>query len=168
MIIETATVLSNEIAYEGARLMWLRAPGLAANTTPGQFVMTHCSDDGMAPFFARAFSYHRIDGDRFAILYNVIGRGTAWLAERCQGNPVRMYGPLGNGVKLPRGPGNLLLIGGGVGIAPLVDLASRAVARGHQVAAMMGARTSAHLLPGSAWPKEVEYVVVTEDGSAGA
>ncbi len=168
MIIETATVLSNDVAYEGARLMWLRAPKLAHHTKPGQFIMAHCSVDGMDPYFARAFSYHRVDGDRFAILYNVVGKGTGWIAERRQGDPVRIYGPLGNGVKLPRDPGNLLLIGGGVGIAPLVDLASRAVARGHQVVAMMGARTSARLLPGSAWPKEVEYVVVTEDGSAGA
>jgi dihydroorotate dehydrogenase electron transfer subunit len=167
VIIETATVLSNEVAYEGTRSMWLRAPGLAAHTAPGQFVMTHCSDDGMDPIFARAFSYHRVDGDRFAILYNVVGKGTAWLAERCPGDPVQMYGPLGNGVKLPRDPGNLLLIGGGVGIAPLVDLAGRALGKGHQVVAMMGARTSAHLLPPGAWPKEVEYVVVTEDGSAG-
>jgi len=167
MIVETATVLSNDIAYDGARLMWLGAPSLAAHVEPGQFVMVHCSEDAMDPLFARAFSYHRVDGDRFAILFNVVGKGTAWLAERSPGNPVRMYGPLGNGLRLPRDPGNLLLIGGGVGIAPLVDAAIRAVGQGHQVVAMMGARTSAHLLSPRAWPREVEYVVVTEDGSAG-
>ena len=60
-----------------------------------------------------------------------------------------------------------LLVGGGVGIAPLVDTAERAVRQDHQVVAMMGARTDRHLLAASEWPKEVEYVVVTEDGSAG-
>jgi len=167
MNIETATVLANETAYEGARLMWFGAPSVAARVEPGQFVMAHCSDDGIDPFFARAFSYHRIDGDRFAILFSVVGKGTAWLAGRRPGDPVRLYGPLGNGLKLTKVPGNLLLIGGGVGIAPLVDTAARAISQGHQVVAMMGARTSAHLLPSNAWPKEVEYVVVTEDGSAG-
>ena len=49
---------------------------------------------------------------------------------------------LGNGVRLPREPGNLLLVAGGVGVAPMVDLAEVAVAQGHQVAAIMGARTS--------------------------
>src|SRR6185437_6377062 len=116
---------------------------------------------------SRAFSYHRIDGDRIALLYNIVGRGTHWLAERTRGDRVRMYGPLGKGYRLPPEPGNLLLIGGGVGVAPLVDLAERAVAGGHQVVAMMGARTAEQLLPASAWPREVEYVVVTEDGSAG-
>ncbi len=167
MIIETATLLSNEPAYEGARTAWFHAPGVSANVQAGQFVMVHCSGDGLDPMFARAFSYYRVDGDRFAILYNVIGKGTGWLAGRGRGDQVRVYGPLGNGLRLPDQPGNLLLIGGGVGIAPMVDTAERAIAAGHQVVAMMGARTAAHLLPAAAWPKEVEYVVVTEDGSAG-
>ncbi|MBI2765234.1 MAG: dihydroorotate dehydrogenase electron transfer subunit [Chloroflexi bacterium] len=167
MNIETAMVLSTERAYEGALITWFHAPGLTANADPGQFVMVHCSADGGDPMFARAFSYHRIDGDRFALLYAVVGRGTAWLAGRQRGDQVRMYGPLGNGFRLPQEAGNLLLVGGGVGIAPLVDTAERAITAGHHVVAMMGARDADHLLPASAWPKEVEYVVVTEDGSAG-
>lgn len=167
MIIERATVISNEEVYAGGRVAWFSAPRLAAHTQPGQFVMVHCSTEGIDPMFARAFSYHRLDGDRFALLYNTVGRGTGWLAERTRGDLVGMYGPLGRGFRLPDEPGNLLLIGGGVGIAPLVDLAERALAAHHQVVAMMGARTVAQLLPPSAWPREVEYVVVTEDGSAG-
>jgi dihydroorotate dehydrogenase electron transfer subunit len=165
--IADATLLSTEEVYAGGYLTWFHAPGIAARTAPGQFVMVHCSQERTDPMFARAFSYCRVDGGRFAILYAVVGRGTAWLASRPAGTQVRMYGPLGNGVRLPREPGNLLLVGGGVGIAPMVDVADAAVAAGHQVVAMMGARTAEHLLPASTWPREVEYVVVTEDGSAG-
>ena len=167
MNIETTTILSTEEVYDGGFVTWFLAPELAAHVQPGQFVMAHCSVEGMDPMFARAFSYHRVDGDRFALLYNVVGKGTRWLAQQERGTPVRMYGPLGNNYRLPAEPGNLLLVGGGVGIAPLVDLAERAVAGGHQVVAMMGARTSRQLLRPDCWPKEVEYVVVTEDGSAG-
>lgn len=168
MIIERATVISNEPAYEGGYVIWLHAPGLTRGTQPGQFVMVHCSAEGTEPMFARAFSYHRVDGDRFALLYNVVGKGTAWLASREPGDCVLAYGPLGRGFRLPDDPGgNLLLIGGGVGVAPLVDTAERSVAAGHHVVAMMGARTAAQLLPPSVWPREVEYVVVTEDGTAG-
>jgi dihydroorotate dehydrogenase electron transfer subunit len=167
MRIETVTLVSNEPAYEGARIAWFHAPGLAANVEPGQFVMVHCSREHKDPYFARAFSYHRIEGERFAILYNLVGRGTAWLAQLEPGDPVSMYGPLGKGFRLPPEPGNLLLIGGGVGIAPMVDLAERAVTARHSVVAMMGARTSSALLGPGAWPAEVEYVAVTEDGSAG-
>lgn len=168
MIIAEATVLATEQVYEGGHVIWLQAPGMTRGAKPGQFVMVHCAPEGGEPMFARAFSFHRVDGDRFALLYTVVGRGTRWLAERRPGDLVRVYGPLGKGFRLPERPGNLLLVGGGVGVAPLVDLAERAVARGHQVAAMMGARTASQLLPAAAWPEEVEYAVVTEDGSAGA
>lgn len=167
MNVETATVLSTEQVYEGGYLTWFHAPGLSRGVEPGQFIMAHCSSEQLDPMFARAFSYHRIDGDRLAILYNVVGRGTAWLSQRDRGDRVQVYGPLGNGFRLPRQAGNLLLVGGGVGVAPLVDLAVRSIAGGHHVVAMMGARTAAQLLPPESWPREVEYVVVTEDGSAG-
>jgi dihydroorotate dehydrogenase electron transfer subunit len=165
--IESATLLSTEQAYEGGYISWFQAPGLSRAVQPGQFVMVHCSSDGFEPMFARAFSYYRLDDDRFALLYNVVGRGTAWLAAQRPGTQVRAYGPLGNGFRLPGEHSNLLLIGGGVGVAPLVDTAERAVKAGHQVVAMMGARTAAQLLSPDAWPKEVEYVTTTEDGSAG-
>lgn len=161
------TVISTEAAYADTWVIWFHAPGLAREPEPGQFVMVHCSAEGTDPMFARAFSYHRVERDRFAILFHVTGRGTTWLASRKRGDAVRAYGPLGHGFRLPDEPGNLLLIGGGVGIAPMVDVAERALTKGHQVVAMMGARSSGHLLPAAAWPKEVEYVVVTEDGSAG-
>ncbi|MEP7215984.1 MAG: dihydroorotate dehydrogenase electron transfer subunit [Anaerolineaceae bacterium] len=167
MIIESATVLSTEQAWAGAAITWFQAPQLSAHVEPGQFVMVHCSAEGTNPMFARAFSYYRIDSDRFALLYNVIGKGTGWLSQRRRGDQVRMYGPLGNGFRLPDSPSNLLLVGGGVGVAPLVDTAVRAVAAGHHVVAMMGGRSQTHVLAASEWPKEVEYVVVTEDGSAG-
>jgi dihydroorotate dehydrogenase electron transfer subunit len=168
MKIETATVLSTTEVYEGGFVTWFQAPGLARQTRPGQFVMVHCSDGHADPMFARAFSYHRVERDRFALLYSVVGRGTAWLRERQPGDPVTAYGPLGNGFRLPRDPANLLLVSGGVGVAPMVDMAERAVAAGHHVVSLMGARTASQLLPPAAWPKEVEYLVVTEDGSAGA
>ena len=168
MIIEDVTLLSTERAYDGGYVSWFQAPRLSARKTPGQFVMVHCSQERTDPMFARAFSYYRVDGDRFAILYNVVGRGTTWLAAQPAGTVVRMYGPLGNGVRLPRDPSNVLLVGGGVGIAPLMDVAEVALRKGHQVVAMMGARSSLQLLDAGAWPREVEYVVVTEDGSAGA
>jgi dihydroorotate dehydrogenase electron transfer subunit len=166
--IESAQLLSTERAYEGAYVSWFQGPGLAKSVAPGQFVMVHCSTEGTDPMFARAFSYHRLDGSRFALLYQVVGRGTEWLATQQRGTQVRMYGPLGKGFRLPDARSNLLLIGGGVGIAPMVDVAERGVAAGHQVVVMMGGRTDAHLLPASHWPREVEYVVTTEDGSAGA
>lgn len=167
MNIDDAVVLSTERVYDNAFVTWFQSASLTAGTKPGQFVMVHCSVEQADPYFARAFSYYKVEGDRFALLYADIGRGTHWLSQRVRGDVVRIYGPLGNGLRLPREHGNLLLVGGGVGIAPMVDMARRAVEQGHSVVAMMGARTEAALLPAQEWPKEVEYVAVTEDGSVG-
>lgn len=168
MNIEVASVISNEPAYEGARVMWLRLPSIAAaNPVAGQFLMVHCSAEGTDPMFARAFSIYRRDGDRLAILYAVVGKGTSWLHGRRRGDEITIYGPLGTGIELPEQSGNILLLGGGVGVAPLVDAAELALAAGHQVTLMMGGRSSKHLLPPSAIPQAAEYVVVTDDGSMG-
>lgn len=167
MNLSEATVIETTEVYENAFVTWFESASLARRREPGQFVMVHCSNEGCEPLFARPFSYYRVEGTRFALLYAVVGRGTSWLARRTPGERVRMYGPLGRGIRLPRTPANILLVAGGVGVAPLVDLATLAVAQGHQVVAMMGARSARGLLPATAWPREVEYVVVTEDGSAG-
>jgi dihydroorotate dehydrogenase electron transfer subunit len=165
--VESAVVLSTEQVYEGGFVTWFDAPALAAGVTPGQFVMVHCSTDRHDPYFARAFSYHRIDGDRFALLYSIVGPGTRWLSERKPGDVVGAYGPLGKGFRLPPERGNLLLVSGGVGVAPMVAMAEAAVRHGHSVVSIIGARTSGGLLSASHWPAEVELVSVTEDGSSG-
>ena len=167
MNIEEARIISTERAWDGAYITWFHAPALTRGVEAGQFVMVHCAPEGGDPLFSRAFSYYKVDGDRFALLYVVVGRGTRWLSEQLAGTAVRAYGPLGNGFTFPDTPSNLLLVGGGVGVAPLVDTAERALRAGHHVVAMMGGRSERHLLPASEWPREVEYVVVTEDGSAG-
>lgn len=167
MKVEDAQLISTSQAWEDAYISWFHAPGLSRDVSPGQFVMVHCSPPGGEPLFARAFSYYRVGPERFAICYAVAGRGTRWLSEQPPGTTVRAYGPLGNGFTLPAEPANLLLIGGGVGVAPLVETAVRAVDAGHQVVLMMGARDSSHLLPTTELPREVEYVTVTEDGSVG-
>jgi dihydroorotate dehydrogenase electron transfer subunit len=167
MKLESAVVLSTERVYEGGYVTWFDGPELAAGVLPGQFVMIHCSTDGRDPYFARAFSYHRVTGTRFALLYNVVGKGTRWLSQTAKGDVVRGYGPLGKAFRLPGERSHLLLIAGGVGVAPMPLMAERALAAGHSVVSITGARSASGLLPTSHWPAEVEFVAVTEDGSAG-
>jgi dihydroorotate dehydrogenase electron transfer subunit len=116
-------------------------------------------------------SYYRLrNGDRgpeWGILYDVVGRGTAWLAARRPGDHVYAWGPLGRGYEVDRSSQNLLLIAGGIGIAPLVWLADDAVARGLNVTMLMGARSAEHVFPSALLPPQVELIVTTDDGSAG-
>ncbi len=174
--------------------MWFSSQELMRGAAPGQFLMLRCADlmaDASEspkaadladdPLLPRAMSYHRVrdpstelrrggeDGPEFAILYDVVGRGTAWLAQRNAGDMVYAWGPLGHGYSLPRGGRgqNLLLVGGGIGIAPLLWLADEAVAKGHSVVLVDGARDAAGVFPAGLIPSEAEVVVTTQDGSLG-
>jgi dihydroorotate dehydrogenase electron transfer subunit len=84
-----------------------------------------------------------------------------------EGDTVDLLGPLGNGFFINPGSRKLLLVAGGVGIAPLVFLAEEALARGCSVTMLLGASTAAQLYSKDLLPSELELVVTTEDGSAG-
>jgi dihydroorotate dehydrogenase electron transfer subunit len=176
-----ATVVETERLYGDTHITWFRAPDLARGAYPGQFIMLRCSDDaayGCAPeahaddpLLPRPMSYHRLRErggvSEWSILYDVVGRGTAWLARRRPGDRVYGWGPLGRGYQIGRGSRNLLLVAGGIGVAPLVWLAEDAVARGLNVTMVLGGRNGAHIFPSALLPPEVEVVVTTDDGSAG-
>jgi dihydroorotate dehydrogenase electron transfer subunit len=123
------------------------------------------------PLLPRAMSYHRVrdaeGGRQFSILYDVVGRGTAWLARRQPGDLVYGWGPLGRGYSLRNAGQNLLLVGGGIGIAPLLWLADEAVAKGLSVVLLDGARDASGVFPAELVPSEVEVAVTTQDGSLG-
>jgi dihydroorotate dehydrogenase electron transfer subunit len=184
-----ATVTENRRAYGDTYEMWCSAPELAHGAYPGQFIMLRCSDDAdyeptptsdlrpptsvisADPLLPRPMSYYRIrttaTGPEWGILYDVVGRGTAWLANRKPGDRIYAWGPLGRGYEIDRNARNLLLVGGGIGAAPLVWLADDACARGLNVTMIVGARDASRILPATMLPPQVEVVVTTDDGSSG-
>jgi len=189
MKLERATVLSQEEVYENTYLMWLSCPPVAKGASPGRFLMVHCGD-AYDPLLPRPMSFHRLrDASspggqtlsltrggatqaspperRFAILYDVRGRGTAWLSARRAGDVLPLFGPLGRGYSMNRHTQNLLLVAGGLGIAALIALADEAIASGKSVTLLQGARTAARLYPPELLPPEVEALSATDDGSTG-
>jgi len=154
-------------------LVWLEAPPVAAAAKPGQFVMVRCGGDMVLP---RPLSVHRVDGDSLALLFNVVGRGTRWLSQREKGESLDIFGPLGNGFFVQPRSKNLLLVAGGMGVAPLVFLADVAASEGKKVTIITGARTADCLLPVSSpqglfdkgmLPASINVVNATDDGSEG-
>jgi dihydroorotate dehydrogenase electron transfer subunit len=179
-----ARVTETERLYGDACVTWFAAPELLRGATPGQFVMLRCgqpSPVGEAPpraidlpddpLLPRAMSIHRVrpgpDGPEWSILYDVVGRGTEWLAARRAGDLIFCWGPLGHGYTVRRGAQHLLLVGGGIGVAPLVWLADEAAAQGKNVTFVLGGRSAQQIFPPALLPREAEVVITTEDGSLG-
>jgi len=170
MHLERAVVVSSERAYENTHLLWLSAPAVGRAAGAGQFLMVRCCE-GYDPLLPRPMSFHRFrragDERQFALLFDVRGRGTEWLARREPGDAFDLFGPLGRGFAVDKASNNLLLVAGGIGVAALVALADEAAADGRSLTLLQGARTAARLFPTALLPSEVEVVTATDDGSAG-
>jgi len=161
-----ATVISNRELYPGVYLLWLRADAALLKTRPGQFFMVKCGDETT---LRRPISVHLIDTERqrIAFLYAVVGRGTDWLAKLTAGNKIGVLGPLGNGFTLDMKAKEVLLVAGGIGIAPLAELAQNAVDTGKRVTLLLGAATASKLYPSRLLPPGVKVVLATDDGTKG-
>jgi dihydroorotate dehydrogenase electron transfer subunit len=168
-----APVLSSLEVIADVWLLRLEAPEIALAAAPGQFVMVRCGGDTVLP---RPFSVHRVSEDSLSLLFAAVGTGTRRLAEMRRGDTVDIFGPLGHGFTVPGNARNLLLVAGGLGIAPLVFLAETAACEGRKVTIIQGARSRQNLMPVSfaqsshekgIEPGAVHIVNVTEDGTEG-
>jgi len=150
----------------GVYLIWLESAPIASTAQPGQFVMVRCGEDAEHPL-RRPLSIHRLDNNKLAFLFTVVGEGTHWLAQCQAGNNIDLLGPLGNGYSIQPGSRNLLLVAGGIGIAPLCFLAQEAIRKEYSVTLLHGARIRSHLYPEHLLPPGLEFIFFTEDGSVG-
>jgi len=159
-----ASVISNAEVIPGTYLIWLEAPQIASTTQPGQFIMVRCGEDTL---LRRPLSVHQRDGNKIALLFAIVGKGSRWLSQRQIGDTIDIFGPLGNGFSINPDSQNLLLVAGGIGIAPLCFLAQQALNQGRSVTLLQGAATAAQLYPRHLSPPETEFIIATEDGTAG-
>lgn len=166
-------ILSAVETRKDTYLFRLEAPEIAREAKPGQFVMVRVGKETILP---RPFSVHAANGKEIVLLFSVVGKGTAWLAQKKKGDVLDIFGPLGNGFTINPESKNILLVAGGIGIAPLRFLAEAACADGRQVTIIMGAQSGECLLPVTPsqslydkgmLPADFQCVNATEDGSEG-
>jgi dihydroorotate dehydrogenase electron transfer subunit len=155
---ERAEVLAHERFAGDQFVLTLRAPKCARAATPGSFV--HLSCDDQVPM-RRPLSIMRAHPERGSIevLYKIVGPGLAALGARRVGESLHALGPIGNGFVAHRERPRTLLVGGGVGIPPIVFLAESLredaagkwqplVLMGSEVPFPFRARPSTILVPG--------------------
>ena len=162
-----ATVISNSEVMPGVYLIWLESPQIASAAQPGQFVMVRCGED-LELLLRRPLTIHQLaDSSKLAFLFNVVGKGTHWLAQCQVGDNIDLLGPLGNGYSIHPESHKLLLLAGGIGLAPLRFLAQQALNQGCLVTMLLGTSTTTQLYPRRFLPPETELIITTEDGTAG-
>lgn len=122
LYVEQATVLSQDAYSKGQYHMRLYSPKIAAKAKPGCFIHIKC--DPSLPM-RRPLSIMRNSSKTGVvdILYKIKGQGTVLLSEKKRGNTLDLLGPIGKSFKLDNYKKRPLLIGGGVGIPPIIFLA---------------------------------------------
>ena len=163
---EQAVVLSQERLAEGIFSMWIQTQA-AKRANPGQFMSVYTED--RSRLLPRPISICEIDKDRRALrmVYRVTGEhtGTKQFSRLQTGDKISVIGPLGNGFPLERGRGKrVFLIGGGIGVPPVLELAKQLQCENKQIVA--GYRDGQLFLKEDL-EKYGTVFVATEDGSAG-
>jgi dihydroorotate dehydrogenase electron transfer subunit len=166
-VLEPCVVLANEPV---ARDLWhvvLEAPVVAARLEAGQFVHLRLPAFE-AHILRRPFSVFELDAERgtLGIAYQVVGEGTRYLAGLESGAALDLIGPLGRGWRVPETARRVLLVAGGVGLAPL-NMLLAPLAKRCQVHLIAGAQSAERLMPLEGLDGRIELTVTTDDGTAG-
>jgi dihydroorotate dehydrogenase electron transfer subunit len=134
-------------------------------------------NEGLDPLLKRPFSIHRSGNGDIQFLYRVVGKGTGILSIKKPGDSVEVLGPLGNNFTVTSRQKNIILIAGGLGIAPIFSLAeslirplSQPKKRGsnNKIMLFYGARTKDEILYGNELSSiGFKTVIATDDGTSG-
>jgi dihydroorotate dehydrogenase electron transfer subunit len=169
-----AKILSNAEISPAYWRIRLTAPAEFAAVRPGQFVMARVGS-GIDPLLRRPLAVFGVGAAAggapvwFEMLYRVVGKGTALLSALREGDGLDVLGPLGRGFDPRDDDEEKLLVGGGIGLAPLHLLATELVKRKSPVRLFAGGRTRGDLLCLAEFAGlGVDCRCATEDGSFGA
>ena len=160
MIKETAKVVRQQQIDEGIFDMELSFPKGAALAKPGQFIAMYCNDK--SKLLPRPISICGINKEEgtLRVVYRVAGEGTKEFSEMKEGDTLEVMGPLGNGFALKEE--KAIIIGGGIGIPPMLELAKQLNV---EKTVVLGYRTSTFLK--DEFEAVCDVKVATEDGSQG-
>jgi dihydroorotate dehydrogenase electron transfer subunit len=161
-----ALVLSQQLLAEGIYDMWLETP-IAMDAAPGQFVGVYPANK--STLLPRPISICEVDRDRSTIrlVYRVVGSGTAEFALYQPGDYITILGVLGNGFPLEAAEGKkVILMGGGIGVPPLLETSKRLSQSGNRPMTVVGYRNNETFLSDE-FEKYSDLYIATEDGSLG-
>ena len=157
------TILSNTALTDSVYKMVLSGD-TSAITAPGQFVNIQIS--GL--FLRRPISVCDYDGSTLTIIYKVVGKGTEAMRAMAPGEKLDILTGLGNGYDLSLTGDRPVLLGGGVGVPPMYNLAKKLLEQGKQVSVILGFNTKSEIFYENEFRAlGCDVTVTTVDGSYG-
>ena len=160
MFLLSAPITALREVARGMRVISIEAPDIASTVRAGQFVNLGLP----GAFLRRPFSVYRVEGDRIEVVLKAVGVGTAVLLSMRPGDAISCLGPLGHGFDLASGPQSIVLVSGGLGVAPMPLAAREAKANGMRVTWVHGARSRDELCSEAVGD---DVIWATDDGSRG-
>jgi len=161
------TVKDNIRLNSDTFLLVLQHPAILPQIIPGQFVEA-LVEDAPFTFLRRPFSVHDVDLEQntITLFIKIVGKGTEKLSYLLNGNTLNLVYPLGNSFTIVKRQ-KVLLVGGGFGIAPLMNLAKVLFHSQCDVHILLGARSSCDILLLDTFKKYGKVYITTDDGSLG-
>lgn len=146
----------------------LQSPHSFSDIFPGQFINVEIKEAAEI-FLRRPFSVLDVDYDQqtITLLVKILGRGSKKLAEAIAGQTINAIFPLGKSFTLPDKSDQILLIGGGSGVAPMLFLAKICGLNPSNVTVLIGARSASDHIDVSSYLNFGQFFFTTEDGSLG-
>lgn len=163
------TVTENLRLHTNYVLLKLTSQTVLPEMLPGQFAEIRI-DGSPTTFLRRPISINYVDRQRNEVwfLIQLVGDGTKRLAQVNRGEIINVVLPLGNSFTMPEKPSDkLLLVGGGVGTAPMLYLGEQLAKNGSKPTFLLGARSNKDLLQLEDFAAYGEVYTTTEDGSHG-
>lgn len=159
-----ARVIRNERLSRDIFLICLLAPQIAKVALPGQFCMLKVSE-GLDPLLRRPLSVHDTRDERVYFLYKVVGKGTAILSKLTKKDKIKILGPMGTPFR--QNAGKAIIVGGGMGVAPLLFLA-KAIGSEKIEKILLGARDEMELVRLDEFSSSTnEIEISTDNGTLG-
>lgn len=160
-------VLSNRALNQNHHLLELGSNEPLPVMFPGQFAEVRV-DGSPSTYLRRPFSIHRVDrgANTMHLLIKSVGEGTRHLSALKKDDILNIMMPLGNGFTLTRNS-EVLLVGGGCGVAPLYFLAEQLFRQGNKVSMLIGGRSAGDILLAGEYRAFGNVYIATEDGTLG-
>ncbi|MBZ0264505.1 hypothetical protein K8I28_07535 [bacterium] len=161
--LEDATVLRNTEIRPGIWSMWVEAPLITDISRPGQFVHIRV-DNQYLPLLRRPLSIGRVHETEMELVWRVIGKGTAHLARLKSGETINLLGPTGEPFKIDKSSEMNLLVGGGLGLPPMVYLFEHLKEAGLNAKLLLGVKNEGAIPLADSDTILTETEVIAEEG----